>query len=579
MNIYGDIVGIAVTLGVFAAGLLVTPLVFAGRLLPGITLAQMSLTGVKERDLPGVIDVLSEELDVSAVAVRLRNEVKEFTLQELGVSLNRAQTLQAVRQANKPRAWLRGQAVEPAITLDDSTARQTLHTAFASSLKLPQNAGLKLLPSGRLAATPSASGEQVDTITLAEDLRRSIANPMSQPITPIIISAAAPVQDNETTRARALAETLLREGLRLRLQDKEFTIKPFTIRRLLTFVEQAHPEQPQNAILGVQLEPAGLTDYLTATIAPDLNRVPVNARFAIQDGKVEQFATPQNGEALNLDVTAANITAALAEGQGSAELAVDVTPPDIQDSQDIENLGITTLLATGESDFKGSPKNRIHNITVGTSRYHGILIPPGAEFSFNQYLGPVDGQHGFTPELVIKNNVTTPEFGGGLCQVSTTAFRAAINSGVKIVQRRNHSYAVRYYGTPGFDATIYPPYTDLRFLNNTPAYLLIQTKIAGTRLTFEFWGTDDGRRVQIDGPHPYNRQPDGAVKATLKQTVISADGEELIEDTFSSNYKSPNLFPKVVAANGENAPAVAGTTTPNDTPPTPTPIPTPHPRP
>ncbi|MEK7499924.1 MAG: VanW family protein, partial [Patescibacteria group bacterium] len=99
-----------------------------------------------------------------------------------------------------------------------------------------------------------------------------------------------------------------------------------------------------------------------------------------------------------------------------------------------------------------------------------------------------------------------------------------------------------YYGTPGFDATIYPPYTDFRFLNNTPGYILIQTKIEGTRLTFEFWGTDDNRSVVVEGPSPYNRMPDGSVKSVLKQTVTK-DGATLVEDTFYSNYKSPNLFP------------------------------------
>ncbi len=572
---HGDIIGFATAIGVVILGLLATPLIFAGRVMPGVTLAHTSLAGVSTRDISGVLAVFEENLAQQRVKIQIRGENKEFTLQELGVTLDQKQTTAAIMKAN---AF--GSQIDPIITLNDSSARKTLHSAFTDKLKLPKNASLTLLPSGSLVATTSASGEQVDTITLAEDLRQHINSSSDQPIAPVIISAAAPVQDNETARAKQLAETLLKEGLKLHVQDKEFIIKPFTIRRLLMFVEQDHPEQPENTILGVQLKAAELSDYLKTTISPEINRTAVNARFELKDGRVEQFATPQNGESLNYDVTVTNINAALAEGQANADVAVDITAPDVTDTSDIEKLGITTLLAAGETDFKGSPKNRIFNIGVGTSRYHGILIPPGAEFSFLQYLGPVDGEHGFKPELVIKEHVTIPEFGGGLCQVSTTAFRAAIESGLKIVERHNHSYAVRYYGTAGFDATIYPPYTDLRFLNNTPAYILIQTKIEGTRLTFEFWGTDDGREILVDGPHPYNRQPDGAVKATLKQTVTSTDGQKLIEDTFYSNYKSPSLFPHVVAANGENAPAVAGAATPTYDPiknPAPTATPNPHP--
>ncbi len=346
----------------------------------------------------------------------------------------------------------------------------------------------------------------------------------------------------------------MREGFELVFQDQIVTIKPYTAQRLIKFVEQVDPTNPRNRILGVAFDAEGFAQYIATTVAPEINAEPSDARFELVDGRVTQFALPQQGRRLDAQRTATMVAAALARGGSRAELAVEVTEPNISSVSDIEKLGITSLLARGESDFAGSPKNRIHNIKVGSSRYHGVLIPLGEEFAFLKFLGPVDGAHGFLPELVIKHNVTTPEFGGGLCQVSTTTFRAAVNSGLKILQRRNHSYAVRYYGTPGFDATIYPPYTDLRFLNDTPGYILIQTRIDATKLISEFWGTPDGRQVEIDGPHPYDRQPDGAVKAVLKQQVIK-DGQAVHEDTFYSNYKSPKLFPKVLAANGELPPS------------------------
>jgi vancomycin resistance protein YoaR len=77
------------------------------------------------------------------------------------------------------------------------------------------------------------------------------------------------------------------------------------------------------------------------------------------------------------------------------------------------------------------------------------------------------------PELVIKKEGTVPEFGGGLCQVSSTAFRAAMNGGLPITQRRNHAYAVQYYAPQGTDATIYPGVVDLKFINDTPGDILI----------------------------------------------------------------------------------------------------------
>ena len=147
--------------------------------------------------------------------------------------------------------------------------------------------------------------------------------------------------------------------------------------------------------------------------------------------------------------------------------------------------------------------------------------------------------------LVIKNNVTTPEFGGGICQVSTTVFRAAIFSGLKITARKNHAYPVHYYNPQGFDATVYIPRPDLKFINNTPGYILIQAHIdlEKKELTFDFYGTDDGRKTEVDGPHIISRGANGAMKTIFTQKVFDKNGSLFINDSFKSNYASPNKYP------------------------------------
>jgi vancomycin resistance protein YoaR len=124
-------------------------------------------------------------------------------------------------------------------------------------------------------------------------------------------------------------------------------------------------------------------------------------------------------------------------------LDIVVTKPNKKLSE-VNDLGIRELVARGESYFAGSPNNRRHNIATGVAKVSGIVVKPGEEFSFNKYLGPVEENEGFLPELVIKKTGTVPELGGGLCQVSSTLFRAAMKAGFPIVERRNHSYAVSY---------------------------------------------------------------------------------------------------------------------------------------
>jgi vancomycin resistance protein YoaR len=353
------------------------------------------------------------------------------------------------------------------------------------------------------------------------------------------------VTEKEVAQVQGFAQKLAQTGFHIMYQDKSFLISRANIAKMIQFVPSPSAH--------VAFDTALLKEYIDSQVVPEVHVDPINARFQMQDGKVNQFALPKNGTDVDEEATMQAIFDALIQNSDSAQVVIKEIQPAFTDVVNSKSLGIDKLLATGETDFRGSPKNRKVNVAVGAEKFNGILVAPGEEFSFDKLLGPVDKESGYLPELVIKDNSTIPEYGGGLCQVSTTAFRGAMLAGVKITERHNHSYAVGYYGVPGFDATIYPPYTDFRFLNNTPGYLLIQTHIDGTKLFFEFWGTDDGRQVIIDGPHPYDRQPDGSVKSVLKRTVIGLDGQVIESDTFNSNYKSPKLFPHEPAKQATNA--------------------------
>lgn len=279
-------------------------------------------------------------------------------------------------------------------------------------------------------------------------------------------------------------------------------------------------------------------------LARQIDRDPTDAKLQFENGKVSTFSLSQNGIALNKEESLKIIIDYFKKGvrQEELKLAFNEIKPTIS-TDSIENLGITTLIGEGHSNFKGSPKNRVFNITVATSRYNGVIIKPGEEFSFVSILGEVDGEHGYLPELVIKKDKTEAEFGGGICQVSTTAFRAAIYSGLEITARRNHAYPVSYYNPQGMDATVYVPRPDLRFINNTPAHILIQTKIEGTELIFQFYGTDDGRITKVTGPTITERNPDGSMKATFTQEVFDKNNQVLINDVFNSSYDSPSKYP------------------------------------
>ena len=198
-----------------------------------------------------------------------------------------------------------------------------------------------------------------------------------------------------------------------------------------------------------------------------------------------------------------------------------ISPEVLVEDEELRTLGIKELIATGESDFSGSSWMRINNIRIGLSRFNGVIVPPEEVFSIGKYLGEVSGRTGYKRELVIKGDKTVPEYGGGLCQVSTTAFRGALLGGFEIIERLPHAYAVSYYSPYGTDATIYPPLKDFKFLNDTSSAILVQTVIdePNKKAYFKYYGSKDTRQVSMFGPYLSNYRNPGATRYEVSSNL------------------------------------------------------------
>ncbi|MDD4319743.1 MAG: VanW family protein [Candidatus Peribacteraceae bacterium] len=214
------------------------------------------------------------------------------------------------------------------------------------------------------------------------------------------------------------------------------------------------------------------------------------------------------GRAVDLERATDLVIAALEGSITDVVLPTVETQPLIRvEDPTLAAQGIREVVTVGESVFDNSPANRRHNIAVGLAKFNGHLIPRDAVFSFGETLGPVDGTTGYRKELVIKGARTEPDYGGGLCQVSTTAYRGVWEYGFPIIQRINHSYTVSHYFPQGTDATVYPPNVDMKFRNDSPGDLLIQTFAENDLAYFIFYGTKDERRSSIVGPFLWDQTP------------------------------------------------------------------------
>lgn len=263
-----------------------------------------------------------------------------------------------------------------------------------------------------------------------------------------------------------------------------------------------------------------INQYVTR-VAAALNLDSYPPHITTEGDKVIGFTPATVGRSVAETQLAELIVAALQARIGPDNVGDTITIPMKPTQMTLTGLdassGITELIGKAVTTLTGSPKNRISNIKNGVKFISGTIIQPGQDFSTLKTLGAIDNTTGYLPELVIKGDRTTPEFGGGLCQVSTTLFRAVMNAALPITARRNHSYRVSYYEKdgdgkpigPGLDATIYQPDLDFKFHNDTATPVLILGYVIGDRVTFELYGTKDGRSSHIDGPTLLSSVPSG----------------------------------------------------------------------
>ncbi len=308
--------------------------------------------------------------------------------------------------------------------------------------------------------------------------------------------------------------TTLNKKSSLKREDK-IIINKTALQKTLEALNEKSKRLPKNAKLGIDAN----TEKVTVTEKEKIGYT-IDIKKIIDNP--EKYFSPKNGEKI-------------------FSLPVKKILPTLT-STNYRELGIKEKIGHGESNFRRSPKNRIHNIHNASSKFAGILIPPNETFSFIDTLGEVNRETGYKEELVIKDHKTIPEFGGGICQVSTTLFRAAVNSGLKIIERRNHAYPVQYYSPQGTDATIYIPKPDLKFINNTPGFILIQPNIKGTVLSFDIFGTNDGRKVETEGPILLKTTPEGDRKYVWWQIIKDAKGNILEKNGFWSFYQNEAKF-------------------------------------
>lgn len=417
---------------------------------------------------------------------------------------------------------------------------------------------LSLIP-GSVSIVPGTVGTHVVYAKLSDSIASGYVSPAK--------TIELPVVEEPPVHASAELD-------QVRLQAERLLAGPLTV--AAASVNKAIDTKTLASMVQAGLSSAGVTltfkqDALTAFLSglqSSIGQSPQNARLGIKDGHVAVVVASKDGITLDMASAISSFNTYLAaEPTGTVTLKTAVAKASVREDS-LDAIGIHDRIGTATTDFSGSPGNRVFNITLGTKDLDSKVVADGASFSTISALSPIDEAHGYKDELVILGNRTVPEAGGGLCQVSTTLFRAVLSAGLPVIERTNHAYRVGYYEVgvgPGLDATVYDPKPDFVWKNDTGHPIFVQSQVVGNKVTFELYGTSDGRISSVSAPQvleetppgdPIYTQTDTLTKGVTQQIehphpgaktvvsyTVSKGGQTVATQTFRSTYRPwPSQF-------------------------------------
>ncbi|PFL14107.1 vancomycin resistance protein [Bacillus cereus] len=260
---------------------------------------------------------------------------------------------------------------------------------------------------------------------------------------------------------------------------------------------------------------------------------PINAELNVE-GSTVNISQSQNGEKIDkgklTDLTSAAITA------GTSDVALPVTPikPE-RSTEDVQQMGIKEVIAEYSTPMAGRNGNQSYNVNKSANTLSGVIVAPDETFSFNGRVGVTDAAHGYKSAAVYSQGKVIQSAGGGVCQVSSTLYSAALRADLGIVSRSNHSMPVNYLPL-GQDAAVADYGPDLKFKNNTGKHIYIQAFSNGGSITTRIFGTNTGKNVEVSS-QVISNTGDKITAVTYKK--VTQNGEVLSNGQISKSvYKS-----------------------------------------
>jgi vancomycin resistance protein YoaR len=552
-----SLLALGLALFVLAAGTVVLARGYTYRdsVLPGVRVAGVDVGGLSAADARTRIEAVMGERLAQPVDIAVADDVFSvtpsnlFTLdakatEELAYDSARRSFLHRLGALAAPFAA--GQDVEPVLRVNPS-AHEALRHELASRSHRAVSARISMRGEEPVVV-PGKAGTQIDDAVVLALVRDAALKELPTVRVPVRTVAPA-ITTAAAERAAAEARTAVSAPIELRFRHHDLgELEPRTIASLLRF-------QPHSGSFELVLARPELRAEL-APLVLEFTKDPVDASFRV-DGKRVHVVKGRNGT--TLDVPGAGTTVLAAAGESSARVArigLAAQEPELTTAE-AKALGIRRQVSTFTTDMGVSSSNRIWNVHLMANFIDGTIIRPGQTFSFNKTVGERTEERGFREGQMILGSLLLPAIGGGVCQTATTLFNNALDLGLPIKERRNHSWYIRHYPI-GRDATVNWGSPDLKFKNDLDHALLIKTSYTDSTLTFTFYGTKQDRKVvtstgpqtNFTSPQPSYAYDPAAPKGSIRTVTgthesgfditvyrkVYEHGKLIRKDSFTSHY-------------------------------------------
>lgn len=554
--------GFLVFLAIIGAAAGFIKFIFAGQILPNISMAGVDLSNQTPEEAAQVLNTRLTYPKDGLVVFRTKDEVWVAHPQELGLVFDVGASVEQAYDvgrggllasfAEQVKMLRGGLRLAPVIVIDERVAHGYLQN-LAIQINRPTRETELSLSGTEILYIPGETGRVMDVDKTLELLTSQLQSFADGEVA-LVISELKP-QILDASREAEILRQLMGAPLTLEIGDMQpgdpgpWTLESWQVAELITIGRKEVESGWQVEIL-FDLRPI---EVLLEQAAPQVDRQPENARFYFDDlpRELVLIEPAKEGRILKIEETLAAVRGGLSRGEHTISIKLETESPVVGSDATAESLGISGEVSDGYYNttyFRGSSAERLQNIKTAAEQFHGLLIPPNSTFSMGDAMGDISLDNGYAEALIIYDGRTITGVGGGVCQVSTTLFRTALFAGYPIVERHAHAFRVFYYEQrpgsgvdpylAGLDATVYFPLVDLKFTNDRPYWLLMETYFNADNmsLTWKFYSTDDGRTVEVENlglrnivpaPDPLFEENPDLYEGSCKQIDYAADGADI----------------------------------------------------